>query len=493
MSISTQIRDYILVYINGHRHEIRGDQVFLTLSDYLRNEQQLTGTKVVCAEGDCGACTVLAGSVAESPQLADLQFKAINACVTFMHLMDCAQIITIEALQEGVQLHPVQQALVTNQGTQCGFCTPGFVMSITGMLEQKSEFDEKNVCNYLTGNLCRCTGYQSIINSVMDVDVSQLRSIKSRFHSQQIHTDLQAASNTGVVIEHETHQFISPLTLKEACAALSENSGMKIFAAATDLGVQYNKGHFKQQQVLSLKLIESLNQIENGEAEIKIGARVNLARVQKELEDKIPAFAEFLDIFASPQIKNNGTLVGNIANGSPIGDSLPFLVASDAVLEICSVRGIREVNINDFYQGYKQFDLKPDEIITFVKIPYQAVAVAGEDRVLKLYKVSQRRDLDISCVSAAFKIHFDVADKVQKIAIAYGGVGPTVMRMTMIEQQLMGQTRQQLIAEAETTAANMSALLSPLSDVRGTDQFRIQLIKNLYLKCMHEIQTAEVA
>ena len=362
-------------------------------------------------------------------------------------------------------------------------------MSISGMLEQKRDYDAKHVRNYLTGNLCRCTGYQSIIESVLDIDTKDYVTVKQQYHSQEIHQDLLSTCQVSVALAHHQHQMLSPVSIEDAVSMLDQHQALKIYASATDLGVQYNKGHFDDQHVLSLQLIPELQAIECLQDSVKVGAMVSLTRVQNVVEHVLPEFAALLDIFASPQIKNNGTLVGNIANGSPIGDTLPFLMISEAELEIYSVDGMRRININTFYKGYKDFDLNPGEIIAYVHIP------VNQNYLMRLYKVSQRRDLDISCVSAAYKMQFDQDDILTDVAIAYGGVGPTVLRMQEVEQQLSGQSKSQIFSQdnIEQVAQELSQRVAPLSDVRGSDDFRKKLVANLYRKFVYECTQQEKA
>ncbi|TDR20663.1 xanthine dehydrogenase small subunit [Marinicella litoralis] len=489
---SDQLRDYLVIYINGERHEIRGEQAFMTLSDYLRHEKQLTGTKVVCAEGDCGACTVLMAAVKPGSTTTEIQYQSINACIQFMHGLDCCHVITIEGLPEqspdkqGNQLHPVQQAMVQAQATQCGFCTPGFVMAAAGMMEVKNKIKKQHARNFLTGNLCRCTGYQSIINAMLDIKHENHSSIKDCYHNPQLHQDLLTHSQTAVRIQHQNNSFDAPLDSISAAQALTSTEH-KIFAASTDLGVQFNKGHWQKQRVVSLNLIEELHHCELKDDCARIGARVTLSQLEKALCDVHPEWVAFMHIFASPQIKNNGTLIGNIANGSPIGDNLPFLLAMDARLNIQGPTTGRTVNLNDFYQAYRQMDLAADELITHVEIPNKA-----DDCFLKLYKVSQRRDLDISCVSSALMMRFDQHNQLQAVAIALGGVAATAVRLKTAEQSLLGQHMGDLLQpeHIKATAEMIANQVTPMSDVRGSEAYRKLLVANLYKKFMAELQAS---
>ncbi len=480
-------RDYILVYINGQRHEIRGEQAFISMSEYLRSEQQLTGTKIVCAEGDCGACTVLSGSVIAGKNSTDIVYKPINSCIVMMHSLDCSQIISIEGLNKIYQdkLHPLQHSLVESHGTQCGYCTPGIVMALAGMLEVQTDINEKRTRNYLTGNLCRCTGYQQIIDAVSTTDTIDYKAVKTHYHTEKVHADLLLAAKLPVKLSYEKNTFNAATSIDSTVKQLTHKRPQQLFAAATDLGVQINKGQMGQQNALSLHLIPELYEFRDTPEYSTVGARLTLSETRTKIKDQQPEFSDFLNIFASPQIKNNATLVGNIANGSPIADTLPFLMAMDTRLLIHGPDGVRSCNINNFYSGYKQMDLASTELISHVEIPHKPA-----NTQIKLYKVSQRRDLDISCVSAAFKLQFNQEGVLVDVAIALGGVAATALRLTVIEEQLTGLSRQEVFsAKASNKIANtISASLNPLTDVRGSDKFRKTIVANLYLKFIHELK-----
>ena len=485
-------RNYILVYINGERKEIRGQQAFLNLAEYLRSELQLTGTKIVCAEGDCGACTVLVAAVKSESN--EFEYRPINACIALMHSLDCSHIISIEGLNKihPNKLHPIQQSMLECHGSQCGFCTPGFVVAAAGMLEKTVNLNEKRVRNHLTGNLCRCTGYQQIITGIGSTNTSDYKTVKAHYHKQSIHKELLTAAQIPVVISHGENSFIAPVNIGNTINHLQDQQNSsrptQIFAAATDLGVQINKAQLAQQNALSLHLITELYKYTLTDQHSSIGARITLTELRHLIKEKHPEFSHFLNIFASPQIKNNATLVGNIANGSPIGDTLPFLMAMDALIVIEGSKGIRKCNINNFYLGYRKMDLAATEIITHVEIPHKP-----DNTQLKLYKVSQRRDLDISCVSSAFKVQFDQDNNLVDIAIAFGGVAATVCRLTAIEDKLKGLSKEEFFNQdiSNKIATSISTSLSPMSDVRGSEGFRKTLLENLYRKFIHELKAEE--
>jgi len=334
-------RDYIEFSLNGKPHQVRGEAIFQPLSSYLRYSRGLTGTKVVCAEGDCGACSVMA-------RRPDGEFCAMNSCIAMTFLLDGMDLVTVEGLAKDGKLNEIQNSMVRNFGGQCGFCTPGFVMAITDLFEHKPQVNEKQARNALTGNLCRCTGYQPILNAVLDVNVRQHQRLGERF------TTGVAKNKTPVLIEFGEQTFYAPADLTSACRYRVENPGAVIFSGSTDLGVRYNKGHIRPRHFMSLNLIDGLYDLGVAGDEISVGARVNLAQLSRFLKPHIPEFAQFLNIFASPQIKNSATLIGNLANASPIADTTPLLMSLDAEVDVRGVGGARTIALSDFYLGYKK-------------------------------------------------------------------------------------------------------------------------------------------
>ncbi len=470
-------RDYIHLSINGQLHKVSGKYAFLPLSDLLRYEMRLTGTKIVCAEGDCGACTVML----TKPFQTDQVFQSLNSCISTAFLLDGCQIVTIEGLAEGSapekKLTEVQSSMVRNFGGQCGFCTPGFVMSITNMYETKAQPTEQNVKNYLTGNLCRCTGYTPIIHAALDVDQSKLKPLCQKHDFKSLGGKIAPDLTRPIKITFEDKEFFAPTSLQEAALYKKQNPDARIFSGATDIGVQINKGRSPGHKMMSLHLIKELYNVGLDGEWITVGARVSLTALQKFTEDKAPEFSEFLNIFASPQIKNAGTLIGNVANGSPIGDTTPYLLTADAIVKLLSASGVREVPLVEFIKGYRSLDLREDELITeirFKKLLQKKIA---------LYKISQRRDLDISAVNSSFVFHIE-KNKILEARIALGGVGPKVLRLTGVESALKGQTLDSKFVE--TTRDLIEKNITPISDVRGSADFRKKLCQDLFTRFAKE-------
>ncbi len=470
------MRDYISVFINGEPRRIKGEEAFMTLSDFLRYERGLVGTKVVCAEGDCGACTVIIGNVHKLKN-DDFEYVPVNSCISFMHILDGSHIITVEGLKNDDELNEVQESMVRNHGAQCGFCTPGFVCALNAGVEshlrEGKVIDERRVKNSLTGNLCRCTGYKSIIEAGLDIDLKKFEPLTKKFNSKEILKTLREDVSLDALIKTETNEVFLPTTLKSAIDK-NKNSKTIFVSGASDIGVLYNKRGFDPESITGLHNIKEMSEIIKNKDNVFIGARVNLHQIEEELRDEFYEFTHMIHIFASPQIKNRATLVGNVANASPIADSIPFLMVANAGVVLIGPRGEREVNINSFYLGYKQLDMKDDEFIKGIKIP-----LLGKDEKIKLYKTSNRKDMDISIVT--FASRYRIEDKmVKEMSIAIGGVGPVVMRALKTETELIGKPFEKSIFERAATV--LKSEVTPIDDVRGSANFRRILSKNLLLK-----------
>ena len=458
----------------------------MMLADYLRRTRNLTGTKIVCAEGDCGACSVLRYFPKAGPK-----FLPINSCITTVAQMDGSSLVTVDALARqsgGEVLTPVQKAMIDCHGSQCGFCTPGFIVAITGLVETKlarknrGPISTNEAKNALTGNLCRCTGYQPILDATTNLDLTQCESIKSRFVSPAQEKDLKKIFSEPLKIESTRFLFYAPKTLNKAAKFLSKNPEARILGAGTDLGVQQNKGKTLITQALSLHLISELYEIKMlPKNRISVGARVTLTELREFLKSKIPEFARFLDLFASPQIKNVATLVGNLGNASPIGDTLPFLMVSDAAITIQGPSRARMIEVSNFFQGYRKTALKSGEIITSVHFD-----IPTESDHLSLFKVSERKDLDISAVSAAYRIRGAGRDfrVIRSVQLAMGGVSSTPIRFPKTEKLFINVTvTPELLTRAEIV---LQSEINPLSDLRGTGAFRRVLAGNLLKRAFRD-------
>jgi xanthine dehydrogenase small subunit len=474
--------DHVLLYVNGRRHEVRGPDAFLSLSDFLRRQCGLVGTKIVCSEGDCGACTVLIGRPADDG--SRLVYVPVDSCIQFIFQLDSTHVVTVEGLGNETEPSAVQQAMIECHGSQCGFCTPGFVVAMAGLLEASNELDESSLRCGLTGNLCRCTGYTPIIEAGMQIDAARHRRVESLYPSQLMLREFARRSAHSIDVTAEwddvQHRFAAPPDLATALEFLAHNPDATIVAGATDIGVRINKTSTVPAKILDLNRLAELDGVRVEDGELLLGARASWTALEEVCQRLIPEFHKIISVFGAPQIRHVGTIGGNIANASPIADSLPLLYVVDAVLELRSASGSREVDINDFYKGYKKLDLRPGELIARVRVPLPA-----ENELFKLYKVSRRRDLDIASFTAAIRIQL-AGDIISQAAVAFGAVGPTVIRARKTEEFLRGRT---LDEDTMLQAGDVAvAEISPISDVRGAADYRYQLTRNVLLKFYHDTQ-----
>jgi len=479
------MRDHLVIWVNGVRREVRGGDAFLTLSDWLRDRLGLVGTKIMCAEGDCGACTVL---VAEPVEQGRARSLPIDACIRFLFQVDGCFVVTVDGLAKDGELAPVQQAMVECHGSQCGFCTPGFVMALAGGCHALATGAEMDWRKELAGNLCRCTGYVSIFEAAERAG-SQADWLATRFSDE-------SWMREGVRLRRETldvrgdldgvpMRATCPATLDEALAARREPAA-RVVAGATDLGVLWNKGKLRPRHWLDLSRITALRSLaveeSGGAAALLAGPLATWTDMLRVCSERCGAAVAVLESFGGPQIRHVGTLGGNIVNGSPIADSLPLLFALEATLDLASAAGMRSVPIHAFFKGYKQLDLAPDELLVRIRMP-----LPGPDDLLRLVKVSRRRDLDISTFTSAILVRRD-GDRIATARVAYGGVGPTVVRMPRTEAALAGQP----FTEATFQRAGDVAAgeIRPLTDVRGSADYRLQLARSVLLKFFHEQMAA---
>lgn len=474
------MREQLVLYVNGRRLEVAGSDAFLPLSEFLRTRLRLTGTKVVCAEGDCGSCSVLVGR--NDLVTGSLDYRAVDSCIQLMFQLDGTHIVTVEGLRNGEELSPVQRSMVELHGSQCGYCTPGFVVAMTGLLENKTQPTEDEWRCGLTGNLCRCTGYTSILAAGRQAASVPQQSIAELYPDQEMCAEFAQLASKPLTIRSPAQLIFSPVKLPAATEFLAANPAAKIVAGGTDVGVQINKRIIAPEKFLDLNRIPELTSVAVAGNQIVCGARACWIDLEAICKSEVPEFAAIISIFGSPQIRHVGTIGGNIVNASPIADALPFLFVTDAELAIAGPQGSRTVNINSFYHGYRKTDLKPGELLKHIRIPLPTA-----NQQLSLYKVSRRRDLDISTFTAAILLDV-VGEQIQEARIALGAVGPTVLRAKRTEAFLRGKP----FSEAVMQAAGELAVeeVTPISDVRGSADFRWQLTRNVFLKFFHERRSA---
>jgi xanthine dehydrogenase small subunit len=459
-------RDQIVFYLNGEKREVGAGQAGMMLADYLRYERGLTGTKIVCAEGDCGACSVL-----RFFPYGEKGFAAVNACILTVAQIDGSSLVTVDALAEE-KLTPVQEAMVSCNGSQCGFCTPGFVVTLSGLVEKKKAkredgISEKEAKNALTGNLCRCTGYQPILDAAVAISLKDCKPLAPRFLTPAILRELKRVVASPLELKGEDFFFYAPTNLAELRKCLTIKN-LQMIGAGTDLGVQHNKRRIRLKRLLSLHLVAELYDCGKKSGRIRVGARVTLTALRRQMKDS--EFGRFLDLFASPQIKNVATLVGNVCNASPIADTPPFLLALDAVAHLLGPKGKRAVPLSEFFLGYRKTALRPGECMVALEFPLPA-----KNEKLALYKSSQRKDLDISAVNAAFRLRFE-GKKISEARIVLGGVAATAVRLASVEAALLGRSLSSELSE--TAVALLQKEIHPISDLRGSAALRRVLAGN---------------
>lgn len=498
------MRNAVEVWINGNRIHASGQRAMMTLSEFLRTDQGLIGTKIVCSEGDCGACSVLVGRQSQTGD--SLRYQTVDACIVFMYQLDRAHVVTVEGLSGRpggshrdkpeacqVPLTAIQQAMVDGHGSQCGFCTPGFVVAMHGMCEESSAngcgqqngassgdaLDEGDLRLGLSGNLCRCTGYVQIVRAGMSVDTSMVRRMNQLYPPRELIDGFDRLSPDPIEIQADDRTVFVPGTIDQATELMTQHPGALLVAGATDVGVWYNHGKPDAAVSVVITNIDDLKQIKETETSIDVGAGTTWTACLDAFAESFPAMRDILLRFGSPQIRNLGTIGGNLVNASPIADSIPFLFAIDATITLAGASGRRQVSIDDFFHGYKQTDRKPGELVQSIECPKLS---SGQQ--LRLYKVSRRRDMDISTFTAAIRITLD-GETIAGVRIALGGVGPVVMRPAKAELAMRGQP---FAPESFRRAGEIARKeIAAISDVRGSDDYRGQLTENIFMKCYHEL------
>lgn len=466
--------DPIRFYFQGQIQQLDAVAPTQTILQHLREDRHCTGTKEGCAEGDCGACTVVIAEL----QDGKVEMKSVNSCIQFMPTLDGKALFTVEDLkQPDGEMHPVQQALVECHGSQCGFCTPGFAMSLWSLYLKKGVKQEgktsapcrKEIDETLSGNLCRCTGYRPIIDAAQRM--GELPAVA--FDQAALAASLQTIQRTQMFIYDQGGQtFYAPRTLQELVQIRAAKPNACILSGATDVGLWVTKQMRDLGDIIYVREVAELKTIRAANGILEIGAGVNLNDAYGALCRHYPdQLTEMWQRFASQPIRNSGTLGGNVANGSPIGDSAPWMIALGAQIVLRGIKGQRVILLEDFYLDYMKKDLQADEFVEALRIPLPRANVS-----FRTYKLAKRYDQDISAVCAAYAITL-AGDVISDAHIAYGGMAATSKRAPQAEAALNGQPWN------EATLKNAMALLAqdytPLTDMRASSQYRMQAAQNL--------------
>lgn len=475
------------------------------LLELLREDLNCTGTKEGCGEGDCGACTVVVGE-AEGGRMT---YRAVNSCIKLAHSIHGQALWTVEDIAADGTLHPAQQALVDCHGSQCGFCTPGFVMSLFGIYQNHvckgRPVTRELAQEELSGNLCRCTGYRPILDAAQQM--AALPAVRLDEADLLSKLELLAPASHGLEADLA---YNSPRTLAALLEARMAHPQAQLVAGCTDVGLWVTKMHRQFEQVLDISQVQELRQVQHYPHHIAIGAAVTLSDAFAALVAERPQLATFAARFAGLPVRNAGTLGGNVANGSPIGDSMPLLIALGASVVLMSVRGHREMPLEQLYTGYRKNVLAADEVLAWIKVPrpgnpHPAPLPAGEgttpgavapsplrgegwgegQELLRAYKISKRYDDDISAVCLAVNLQVE-GGKVVKASIGAGGVAATPIRALQTEATLTGQPW--TLTTVQQAIGTLRAEFSPISDMRASGAYRSEVLGNLLQRFWLESQ-----
>ena len=452
----------------------------VTVLNYLREHVGKTGTKEGCASGDCGACTVVVGELDGDR----VRYRTLNSCLTFVSSLHGKQLITVEDLKHQGRLHSVQQAMVDCHGSQCGFCTPGFIMSLFALQKNSSGYDKGATMEALAGNLCRCTGYRPIIDAAEQACCQKQPDQFDAFESATV-AQLQAiAPRETAELNSGDKRCLVPLTVADLADLYAANPEARLLAGGTDLALEVTQFHRELPVMIYVGHIEDMKRIEVTDKAIEIGAAAALSDCYEALSTEYPDFGELLHRFASLQIRNQGTLGGNIGNASPIGDAPPLLIALGAQIALRQGNTRRILPLQDYFLDYKVTARQEAEFIEKIIVPRKQA-----NQAFRAYKVSKRLDDDISAVCAAFNLSI-VDGVVTDARIAFGGMAAIPKRASACEAALVGSAWYPGVIERACEALGED--FTPLSDFRASKEYRLLTAQNLLRKFFLEQQSPEI-
>ena len=447
-----------------------GETPITTVLNYLRSRPGYAGSKEGCAEGDCGACTVVIGSLSDG----QISYSAIDACLVFLPMLHGKQLLTVEHLGNSSHLHPVQSAMVETDGSQCGYCTPGFVMSLLALYKNYNNPSREVINDALTGNLCRCTGYRSIAEAAA---ISCANDGQDQFTARESDTAKLLASidSSSIYIDTKKHVYFRPESLAETLDIKKEYPNILVINGATDIALRVTKLKEHLPEILDLGNVAELKEVKESEGAIHIGAGVVLEHMKTLVQDQFPALYDMLAVFGSKQIRELATLGGNIGSASPIGDIPPVLMAYNALIVLVGSDGERVIPMREFITGYRKTQQANDEIIKSVTLP-----LAEDNCKVQSYKISKRKDLDISTVSGGFSVTLGQDGQVTDVCLAYGGMADQIKRAAKTEAALIGKPWNRDSIEAATNLIDED--FKPISDARAEAEGRTVMARNLLMK-----------
>ncbi len=443
-----------------------------TVLEYLRSLPNHKGVKEGCAEGDCGACTVV---IAQLNDYNRLTYKAFNSCIIFLPQLHGKQLITVENLGNSNNLHPVQTAMVENNASQCGYCTPGFTMSLFALYKNINNPSKKEIDDALTGNLCRCTGYRPIIDAATQACVNNGIDKFTEKENEVISLLSAIDKQHTIALQNKKQKYFIPFDINKALELKDQYNDAIILNGGTDVALRVTKKNELLPEIIDISEINELKHIKVNDNSITIGAGFSLEDVKKVCKYDFPELSSILSVFGSKQIRNKGTLGGNIGSASPIGDTLPILMAYDASIILKNIEKERKIKLRDFITAYHTTKITKNELITSIEIPK-----VTDDTIIKSYKISKRKTLDISTVSAGFSLNLDKNSIVKDIKLFYGGMSAITKRAEKTENFLIGKNWERTIVEQAMPLIYDE--FSPLSDARSGDEGRKIMGRNLLLK-----------